>query len=390
MDPLFGHQATRRPSARPVDDSVDVSGAIQRLLASSSSFKVAELVAATGLTRQGLHRHLQRSVEAGALRRLGEGRGTRYEAAEEAIPATPPILDLPESVGFHRVDPIEGPEANQPVAEAIGADLARWIQRHVPSCAPGLLERIEHVVFQLAKNAIEHSGSVDVQTRAWLSGERIDVQVEDRGVGALERLRAGLGLHDYFHAVQELSKGMVTTGESATAGRGLFFVPKLGLRFELSSNGLSWVVCNELDDQTVREKSCGAGTRVRVGFDATSSLKLGQVLGRFVSGSQGDTTRCAVRLFEHGAEFFTRGQAARLTAGLERFRVVELDFKSVEAVGQAFVDAVFRDWATAHPEVELRTSNMSATVQFMVHRGLAAAVDSRSAVALPKPGNLAD
>lgn len=360
-----------------------------RLLASSSSFKVAELAAATGLTRQGLHRHLQRSVEAGVLRRVGEGRGTRYEAAEEAIPVTPPILDLPESAGFDRVDPVEGPESKEHVAEAIGADLARWIQRRVPSCAPGLLERVEYVVLRLARNAIEHSGSVDVQTRAWLTGERIEVQVEDRGVGALERLRAGLGLHDYFHAVQELSKGMATTKDSATAGRGLFFAPKLGSRFELNSNGLSWIVCNELDDQTVREKACGAGTQVRVSFDATSSLDLGQVLGRFGSGAHGHATRCAVRLFEHGAEFFTRGQAERLTAGLERFRVVELDFKSVEAVGQAFVDAVFRDWATAHPEVQLRTSNMPATVQFMVHRGLAADAESPTASAVPKPGNSA-
>jgi hypothetical protein len=40
----------------------------------------------------------------------------------------------------------------------------------------------------------------------------------------------------------------------------------------------------------------------------------------------------------------------------------------VEAVGQGFAGEVFRVWAKAHPEVELRAENMSPPVSFMVGR----------------------
>ena len=59
-----------------------------------------------------------------------------------------------------------------------------------------------------------------------------------------------------------------------------------------------------------------------------------------------------------------------MASGLEKFREVILDFRSVEGVGQGFVDELFRVWATAHRDVRLVPQNMNAAVEFMVRRGL--------------------
>jgi len=85
------------------------------------------------------------------------------------------------------------------------------------------------------------------------------------------------------------------------------------------------------------------------------------------SNEQRTTT---IHLVETGGEFIARSEARRLLDGLDRFKVVELDFRGVEMVGQGFVDQVFRVWASDHPDVEIVPTNMAPAVEFMVRRGL--------------------
>ena len=48
------------------------------------------------------------------------------------------------------------------------------------------------------------------------------------------------------------------------------------------------------------------------------------------------------------------------------FNTVILDFEGVVHVGQAFVDEVFRVFATAHPDIRLQTMGMSPDVAKLV------------------------
>jgi hypothetical protein len=66
--------------------------------------------------------------------------------------------------------------------------------------------------------------------------------------------------------------------------------------------------------------------------------------------------------------FVSRSEAKRLLRGLDRFREVVLDFRSVDLVGQGFADEVFRVWATRHPEVALAPVGMIPAVAFFVER----------------------
>lgn len=328
-----------------------VNESIQALLAESGSFAPRELAARTGLTRQALHRHLAREVAAQRLERTGSGRAVRYRR---------PVPEL-----FSRTYPTAG------LAEsAVWLDVLEALEKSVPDRSREVDEILGYAVTEVVNNAIDHSGSAQVDLTARLVEGSIVVRVEDTGIGAFESVRARLQLEDHLRALQEISKGKTTTDPERHTGEGLFFASKAVDQFELHANGLVWIVDNHLPDQAVLEEPLRAGTLVDLRIDPASSRSLRDLFDAYTTDLTFDRTRAVVRLFEHGTRFISRSEAKRLTPGLERFREVILDFRGVEGVGQGFVDELFRVWARAHPEVRLLPVDMNEPVEFMVRRGL--------------------
>lgn len=71
-----------------------------------------------------------------------------------------------------------------------------------------------------------------------------------------------------------------------------------------------------------------------------------------------------VRMLKHGLEqLISRSQAKRLLARFERFKVVILDFKGVDTIGQAFADEIFRVFSSEHPDVKLVPVNATSEVK---------------------------
>lgn len=58
---------------------------VQALLEEQQVFRAREIVAATGLSRNVVHRHLRRLVAIGALTMLGERRGVRYQLGSSDV-----------------------------------------------------------------------------------------------------------------------------------------------------------------------------------------------------------------------------------------------------------------------------------------------------------------
>lgn len=161
------------------------------------------------------------------------------------------------------------------------------------------------------------------------------------------QLARAIGLHENtirrlanaLESVAELSKGKRTTAPKAHSGEGIFFTSKAVDVFQLSSDGIQWTVDNLLGDFSVEH--------------------------RFVR------TRPTVKLFETGMTFVSRSEARRLLTGLGKFNEIQLDFEKVEAVGQGFVDEIFRVWATDNLDKKIIPINMNDAVSFMVNRGIA-------------------
>ncbi|MFV9673287.1 MAG: STAS-like domain-containing protein, partial [Acidimicrobiia bacterium] len=201
-------------------------------------------------------------------------------------------------------------------------------------------------------------------------GGAVTISIEDAGVGAFEKVRVGKHLESHFDALGQLSKGKLTTDPERHTGEGIFFTSKVVDRFTLAANDIEWTVDNVGGDVAVGVSGRVAGTTIRLvhGLDCERTLE--SVFGDYTTGLEFDTSRTVVKLFEYGGTFISRSEARRLSVGLERFRVVIVDFRGIERVGQGFVDELFRVWARGNEDVSLEPVNMNAAVEFMVRRGL--------------------
>jgi anti-sigma regulatory factor (Ser/Thr protein kinase) len=328
-----------------------IRGAIRELLAEQDSFTGGELARRLGVTRQAVHRTLQRLVAERSLVLEGAGRGARYRAAISGASRTFDTKGLEEHVVWEEMARAE------PLQSARGNALAI----------------LRYALTEMVNNAIEHSGSDRVMVRTGLDGDRrLTFDVVDRGVGVFERVRRGLGLVKPIEALQELSKGKVTTMPLQHTGEGIFFVTKCGDAVEIASGGLRWQVDNVRGDQAIATaKPARRGTRVHFAIAKNTRRRLKDLFDTYTHDLEFDTTRIVVKLFELGTSFVSRSEGKRLTQRLERFREAILDFSGVESVGQGFADEVFRVWAQAHPETRLVPIDMDETVEFMVRRALA-------------------
>jgi hypothetical protein len=54
--------------------------------------------------------------------------------------------------------------------------------------------------------------------------------------------------------------------------------------------------------------------------------------------------------------------------GLEKFKTIELDFKDVKTIGQAFADEVFRIWHAQHKDIEFVIKDANENVMLMIKR----------------------
>lgn len=302
-----------------------------------------------GISRQAAHKHLRALVERGELRAEGEGRGSRYVAAE------PEWTLRYETAGL----------AEDRVWVAVAAAVPDIGGLSAPAEAV-----FHYALTELVNNAIDHSSSPTVELRVRRSRDgALVVEVVDEGVGIFEHVRRELGLGSDLEALEEISKGKTTTMPERHTGEGIFFTSKVADRFVIESGRLTWVVDNVVQDVAVGERSPRlTGTLVRFEARPDAPRDLRSVFDAYTDGHDFSRTRTTVKLFAYGTTFVSRSEAKRLVRGLEKFREVIVDFAGVHMVGQGFADEIFRVWQAAHAEIRLVPVNMVEPVAFMVER----------------------
>lgn len=321
---------------------------IHSLLDTVSEISSGQVAAAAGVTRQAAHYHLRRMVEAGQLEVRGRGRGSRY---------------VRKTLWWQRFE-TEGLEEDQVWKRALAetptlADL----DKNARSIA-------DFAFTEMVNNAIDHSGAATVEVAILRRSSGLVFTVEDQGIGAYERVLRMKGLEDHLAAVQEISKGKLTTSPEAHSGQGIFFTSKAVNLFVLIANGLRWTVDNNREDESVGVSDRRKGTLVRfeIDFDVDHALK-----DIFDAYTDPETfafskSRTRVQLFKGDSPFVSRSEAKRLARNLDQFEEVIVDFEGVREVGQAFADELFRVWQRSHPETTLRPVNMNEVVRSMVER----------------------
>jgi anti-sigma regulatory factor (Ser/Thr protein kinase)/uncharacterized protein (DUF1330 family) len=248
-----------------------------------------------------------------------------------------------------------------------------WEQDFKPyfSLSSNVLGIAHHGFTEMLNNAIDHSGGESVFVWMNQTDTQLSIIISDDGMGIFEKITLALGLPDYRQALFELSKGKLTTDPSRHSGEGVFFTSRMFDTFDIEANGLNFnhFQSSKLDSLHEKPGTFPEGTSVYMDVSLASNRTLAEVYAQFTQAPEDydfSKTIVPMRLAQYGDEqLVSRSQAKRLISRFDRFRAVVLDFDSVQQIGQAFADELFRVYATEHPQVELIPKNMSEQVERM-------------------------
>ena len=227
---------------------------------------------------------------------------------------------------------------------------------------------------EMLNNAIEHSGSKNIQVEVEIKDKRLLFRVIDSGIGVFKNVMQKRKLKSELEAIQELLKGKTTTQPKAHSGEGIFFTSKSADIFILDSFGIQMIINNRIDDIFVsHSKKIKRGTSVLFEIKIDSSRHLDDIFRRYTDttkdGDYGfDKTEIKVKLYTMGGVHVSRSQARRVLTNLEKFKSIIFDFDKVPMIGQAFADEILRVFHGKYPGIKLEATNMNDAVKFMVNR----------------------
>ncbi|MEX2033184.1 MAG: DUF4325 domain-containing protein [Candidatus Colwellbacteria bacterium] len=227
---------------------------------------------------------------------------------------------------------------------------------------------------EMLNNAIEHSQSKSIVVEVALENGNLSFIVEDFGIGVFRSIIQKRKLKSPLEAIQDLLKGKTTTMPKSHSGEGIFFTSKVGDFFMLDSFGHQLIIDNKIPDIFVKTtKKMKRGTRVAFQISVKSNRRLNNVFKKYTDltedGDYGfDKTEIRVRLYTISGVHISRSQARRVLSGLEKFKIILLDFDRVPVVGQAFADEIYRVFQNKHPRILIQETNMNEGVKFMVER----------------------
>jgi STAS-like domain of unknown function (DUF4325)/Histidine kinase-like ATPase domain len=221
---------------------------------------------------------------------------------------------------------------------------------------------------EMFNNVIDHSAATEVTVEIKKTAINIEMVIHDNGVGIFKKIQQALRLPDERYAIIELSKGKFTTDPTKHSGEGIFFTSKMLDSFDIRSDGLSFAH-QPNDKNQLSEQGPKSGTTVLMKLDNRSTREPKDVYDEFTEDFIFNKTAVPIKLAQVGSGgLVSRSQAKRILAGIDRFKIVSLDFTGIEWIGQAFADEIFRVYRSAHPNVRIQVEGANRDVDKMIRR----------------------
>ena len=303
------------------------------------------------LSRQAVHKHVQRLVEEGVISEAGQTRNKVYQ--------------LVSSVSWQREYPLDGQISEDQV----------WRNDISPSLGqiPENVMNIWHYGFtEMFNNAIDHSEGTSIRVILRKTAATTTISLHDDGIGIFKKIQAALGLLDERHAVLELAKGKFTTDPKNHSGEGIFFASRMFDQYRiLSGNVFFSHDFEDAADWILEGDHAVRGTNVTMQLANHTSRTTKKIFDKFTTDKNYGFTKTVVpvKLTQYGDDnLVSRSQAKRLLARIDRFKVVVFDFVGVTSIGQAFADEVFRVFANQYPGIEIVAVNTGSAVKRMISR----------------------
>lgn len=303
----------------------------------------------TGLSRNAVNYHLKQLVDQGKLKATGKTRNKTYAL----VPLSKHVYQsFCAQITEH---------------ETYNAEFAPYFD--------GLSDSVEyswnHAITEMMNNVRDHSEGNEIEVELKQYFTHSFVRVSDDGVGIFNKIKKDQHLNTHEDVVLELSKGGVTSDPENHAGEGIFFTSKLMDMFCIYSDGEKYAPSKAKFSEEILDGFNNKGTHVLMQHWNNSERSYKDIFPTHTEEVEGVPKFLQTRILVSnamlgGKQLVSRSQAKRLTAGLEKFNKVILDFDGVEMLGQGFADQVFRVYALAHSDVEIACENTSKAVDAMI------------------------
>ena len=326
--------------------------------------KTSDFIVHFDVSRQYVSKLLSKLVDEKKLVKVGSTRSAFY-TTEAYIQKNPTIAPTSYSKTFTNKNLEE-----HRVFDIVGQNFLLF---------SGLSENIksifEYAFSEMLNNAIEHSTSKKIRVFVTLNKDTLAFSIDDFGVGVFRNIMKKRNLKSEIEAIQDLLKGKTTTAPKLHSGEGIFFTSKIGDEFILDSYGYQFIANNIIKDIFIKKvKGQKQGTKVTFRINIHDAHHLNDIFKKYTNVSEGsdygfDKTEIRVRLYIMGGVYISRSQARRVLSGLDKFKIIVMDYEKVPTVGQAFADEIYRVFKNKKPDIKIQNINMNEAVEFMVERG---------------------
>jgi len=311
------------------------------------------------VSRQAAHQHLRELVKSQKLLRIGKTRGSYYI-----------LFSKKEAKKISETDKkCKLKLKNKNLQEDHVYTKAVYAIPSIKKLQKNTQDIIRYAFTEMLNNAVEHSGSEFIDILLTISSDTASFNVIDRGIGIFKHIQKKFKLTDEYEALTEILKGKKTTMPSKHTGEGIFFTSKIADMFKIESRKIALLIDNKVDDIFTEEIKHRKGTKVSFQINKKTKKDINTIFAQYTdSDYKFNKTKVTVKLYHKGVEYTSRSQARRLVMGLDKFKVVILDFNKVKTIGQGFADEIFRVFKMDIPGVRLEPINCCKAVEFMIRR----------------------
>jgi biotin operon repressor/anti-sigma regulatory factor (Ser/Thr protein kinase) len=306
-----------------------------------------------GISRQAVNKHLKPLLQNGSLIKTGVTRGAVYKIATSG---KKPSKTFKKSFFL---DGLAEDKVFQQISLAL--NLTRIIN-------PRANEIARYAFTEMLNNAIDHSQSEKCHVEVIVDEFNFQFRIRDYGMGLFFSIYDKYKLPDENSAVGELIKGKTTTMREKHTGEGIFFTSKVADKMFFRSHRVKLYFDNQKKDIFIEEMKNIRGTEVFFIVKKRTRKKLEDIFSIFAPQEfdyKFEKTRAMVKLFQR--QYISRSEARRLHHGLDKFKVIILDFKGVKTIGQGFADELFRVFMQNHPEITLEIVHLKPSLQTIIN-----------------------
>jgi len=338
---------------------MNIRSLISKLLKKKKELKVADIVKATGFSRAYISRIFQELRKENKVVLVGKANKACYVLADKKTVsrAKSSILNIRRSLRNKNLSEDE-------ILDKIKKDTGIFL-----NLSENIALIVDYAFTEMLNNAIEHSKSEKIDISASRDKNLIQIDLIDAGIGIFNSIIKKRKLKNELEAIQELTKGKLTTAPKEHSGEGIFFTSRVVDKLIIQGSNKKLIFDNILNDLFIKDIKKLKGTKITFFVRVGSKRRLENIFKEYAGETfEFAKTEVVVKLYKTDTNYISRSQARRILIGLEKFKTIILDFRNIGTIGQAFADEVFRVWQSHHPDIKIQYQNSNENIVFMIKR----------------------